>query len=370
MSILPASSSQSSALSPRRLKRGHGPRNSPLWNDTLLRAKSQAESYVRSIPDDNPPFLLVVDVGYQIETYADFSGLGKTYTPFPDNLSHRFKLTDLLDPTRGPELFSRLQKIWTDPQSLNPATHAAKVTRKIAASLAELSKSLELSGHHPEAVAHFLMRVLFTLFAEDVHLIPNNAFTNLIKDLLPTPSGSSPMTMRRLARTWTQGGFSPSSSEDSSLRFNGGLFKDTVLTLPLSENQLELLYDAAKQDWSDVEPAIFGTLLERALDPTERHKLGAHYTPRAYVERLVLPTVIEPLREEWTAAKNTAIKQANDGELKKAIKTVGEFLKHLCSVTILDPACGSGNFLYVTLEHLKRLEGEVHDFLSPSSANT
>jgi len=347
---------------PLKTKKGHGIRGSKIWDDAMIRAKSQAENYVRSIPDDNPPFLLVVDVGYQIETYADFSGLGKTYTPFPDNLSHRFKLTDLLDPRggRGPELFERLQKIWTDPQSLNPAKRAAKVTREIAASLAELSKSLEKSGHHPEAVAHFLMRVLFTLFAEDVHLIPNNAFTNLLKDLQPTPQKFAPMA-QAVWQNMDKGGFSPVLREDL-LKFNGGLFADTQ-ALPLTGNQLELLYEAAKQDWSEVEPAIFGTLLERALDPTERHKLGAHYTPRAYVERLVLPTVIEPLREEWTAAKTTAIKQANEGELKKAIKTVGEFLKHLCSVTILDPACGSGNFLYVTLEHLKRLEGEVNDFL-------
>ncbi len=74
---------------PKKLKKGHGVRGTKSWDDALLRAKFQAESYVRNIPDDNPPFLLVVDVGYSIETYADFSGLGKTYTPFPDNLSHR-----------------------------------------------------------------------------------------------------------------------------------------------------------------------------------------------------------------------------------------------------------------------------------------
>ena len=158
-----------------------------------------------------------------------------------------------------------------------------------------------------------------------------------------------------------KGGFSPVLREDL-LRFNGGLFADTQ-ALKLTGNQLELLIEAAKQDWSDVEPAIFGTLLERALDPTERHKLGAHYTPRAYVERLVLPTVIEPLRDDWHCAQNAAIQLANKGNIKQAIAIVGKFLKDLCSVIILDPACGSGNFLYVTLEHLKRLEGEVHDFL-------
>lgn len=112
--------------------------------------------------------------------------------PYPDNLSHRCKFTDLADPVRGRALLERLKTIWTDPQALNPARHAAKVTRQIAANLAELSKSLEKSGHHPEAVAHFLMRILFTLFAEDVHLIPNNSFTKLLEDLKDTPAKFAP----------------------------------------------------------------------------------------------------------------------------------------------------------------------------------
>lgn len=350
-------------------KKGHGTRGTRLWDDAMLRAKAQAENYVRHIPNDNPPFLLVVDVGYSIETYADFSGLGKTYTPFPDNLSHRIYLKDLLDPAKGPAALDRLRRIFTDPQSLNPARRSAKVTRDIADRLARLSLSLEKSGHDPEAVAHFLMRVLFTLFAEDVGLIPNHAFTDLLNSLRETPTKFAPMAMA-VWQNMDKGGFSPVLREDL-LKFNGGLFADTQ-ALPLTGNQLELLIDAAKQDWSEVEPAIFGTLLERALHPDERHKLGAHYTPRAYVERLVLPTVIEPLREEWETAKNTAIKLAKKGgknDIKKAVAAVGDFLKHLCSITVLDPACGSGNFLYVTLEHLKRLEGEVHDFLHTNFEN-
>src|SRR5581483_1934579 len=119
------------------------------------------------------------------------------------------------------------------------------------------------------------------------------------------------------------------------------------------------LLDASRSDWHDVEPAIFGTLLERALDPVERHKLGAHYTPRAYVERLVMPTIIEPLREEWNAVKAAAVTLARNGDLDKAVDEVKAFHRRLCETRVLDPACGSGNFLYVTLEHLKRLEGEV-----------
>jgi hypothetical protein len=165
--------------------------------------------------------------------------------------------------------------------------------------------------------------------------------------------------------------------------FNGGFFEDHS-ALPLTRDQLELLIEAASADWTAVEPAIFGTLLERALDPVERHKLGAHFTPRAYVERLVLPTIIEPLREEWDSVYAAAIQldeesrradedadSMKDGKPKQAKlkeakskraevqKLIRDFHGHLCEVRVLDPACGSGNFLYVSLELMKRLEGEV-----------
>ncbi|MEQ1438939.1 DNA methyltransferase [Fontimonas sp. SYSU GA230001] len=153
------------------------------------------------------------------------------------------------------------------------------------------------------------------------------------------------------------GGFSAAIAADV-LRFNGKLFKHPD-TLPLNREQLDLLIRAAKADWKHVEPAIFGTLLERALTPTERHKLGAHYTPRAYVERLVLPTVIEPLREEWSDAQAAALTLAAENRRDEAIAELRRYHYRLCTVRVLDPACGSGNFLYVTLEHLKRLEGEV-----------
>ena len=133
--------------------------------------------------------------------------------------------------------------------------------------------------------------------------------------------------------------------------------------LPLDKQQIDLLIDAGRANWRYVEPAIFGTLLERALDPLERHSLGAHYTPRAYVERLVLPTVIEPLREEWTSVHSAAFALHEQGKDSEAIRLVAAFQVRLANVRVLDPACGSGNFLYVTLEHLKRLEGEVLDTL-------
>ncbi|HEV2800387.1 MAG TPA: hypothetical protein VGW12_07820 [Pyrinomonadaceae bacterium] len=108
-----------------------------------------------------------------------------------------------------------------------------------------------------------------------------------------------------LWETMNAGGFSPILRE-TLLKFNGGLF-ESVEALPVTEEQLDMLVEATRLDWRDVEPAIFGTLLERALNPRERLMLGAHYTPRAYVERLVMPTVIEPLREEWEATLAAAV---------------------------------------------------------------
>ena len=172
-----------------------------------------------------------------------------------------------------------------------------------------------------------------------------------------TRTSSSPL-VAELWRAMDSGGFSAAIRADV-LRFNGKLFSDPHV-LPLDRDQIDLLLEAARADWRDVEPAIFGTLLERALDPTERHALGAHYTPRAYVERLVLPTVVEPLREDWKNAQAAALVLAGEGKLDEARSRGARFPSPaLRSLRVLDPACGSGNFLYVTLEHLKRLEGEV-----------
>ena len=140
--------------------------------------------------------------------------------------------------------------------------------------------------------------------------------------------------------------------------------------LPLSRDQIDGLLRAASADWREVEPAIFGTLLERALGTEERHALGAHYTPRAYVERLVLPTIVQPLRADWADAQAAALLLANEGKLIEARAEVRRFHHQLCTARVLDPACGSGNFLYVTLEHLKRLEGEVRNQLQAFGQDT
>lgn len=222
----------------------------------------------------------------------------------------------------------------------------------------------------PEVVAAYLTRCLFSMFAEDVELLPKGAFLGLLQTHRNDPATLQQM-LRILWADMDRGGFSAALAKPV-LHFNGKLFKGAGqdgYSLLLTPAQIDLLIAAAQSNWREVEPAIFGTLLERALDPTERHALGAHYTPRAYVERLVLPTVIEPLRADWANAQAAALVlaheaaalegKAHDAKLAEARTEVKKFHHQLCTTRVLDPACGSANFLYVTLEHLKRLEGEV-----------
>ena len=344
------------SLLPDRAKQrqGHGQRGSARWDDTMLRARNQADGYARAVArtDGWPPFLIIVDVGHVMEVYADFSGQGQGYTQFPDGNRYRIRLDDLHDQA----VRDRLHAIWTDPLSLDPAGISAAVTRKVASHLAALGKSFEGQGHAPEDVARFLMRCLFTMFAEDVDLIPHGSFTALLHKLRGTPDMADTV-LTGLFRAMDKG----EKSETLLIKlkqFNGFLFKDAT-ALPLNALQLGLLIEAAGHDWREVEPAIFGTLLERALDKRQRHKLGAHYTPRAYVERLVMPTVIEPLRSDWRDVQAAALTLANMGKLDDARTEVRAFHRQLCDIRVLDPACGSGNFLYVALELMKRLEGEV-----------
>ena len=343
----------------QRRKAGTATRGTASWDAAMISARGQAEQYARALPatEGRPPFLVLVDIGHSIELYAEFTQTGGTYVPFPDPTTYRLRLQDLTDERHR----ETLRLVWTDPLALDPASRSARVTRDIAERLARLAVSLEASGHSPELVSTFLMRCLFTMFAEDVRLLPSNSFTDLLQRMRGKPE-LFVQSVESLWETMRTGGTSIVIAEESVLRFNGGLFEDATV-LRLTDDQLELLIEAGKADWRDVEPAIFGTLLERALDPVERRKLGAHYTPRAYVERLVVPTIVEPLREEWSAVQTAALTLARQGKESAAVQEVEQFHKRLCAVRVLDPACGSGNFLYVTLEHLKRLEGEVLNML-------
>lgn len=344
------------------------------WDVLMRNARKQAEDYVFRLPADHaaPPFIIVCDVGYVFELYSDFSGSGRAYTHFPDRKGFRVRLEDL----RREEVQARLKAIWTDPQSLDPTREAARVTRQIAERLAAVSRRLE-KNHPAEEVAHFLMRCIFTMFAEDVDLLPKGEFTKLLEESLEGSDSFAPL----LQELWRKMDARDHADRFFSLFrthlrwFNGNLFRDAK-AFPMTREEIGELLAASRHDWRYVEPAIFGALVEQALDPAERRKLGAHYTPRSYVERLVEVTVMEPLRADWNAAQLKAGDARERSELapsssaerdsakREAVAAVRAFHHQLCTTRVLDPACGTGNFLYVSLELMKRLEGEVLEALA------
>ena len=332
------------------------------WDVMMQNARRQAEGYVFLLDADHPapPFIITCDVGHAFEIFADFTGTGRAYSQFPDRKGFRIYLEDL----RKPEIRDRLVAIWTDPLSLDPARESARVTREIARRLAAVSKALE-TKHPPEEVAHFLMRCIFTMFAEDVKLLPENSFTELLAECIESPAAFSPL----LESLWSKMDEPVydkrffSAFKQHLKHFNGNLFKN-ARAFPLGREEIGELHQAAKARWTEVDPAIFGTLLEQALEPGERRKLGAHYTPRSYVQRLVEVTVMEPLRGDWEKALTKAEDAKETGNEDEAIKLVRGFHHQLCTTRVLDPACGTGNFLYVSLELMKKLEGEVLEVLA------
>ena len=341
-----------------RMKRGTARRGTPGWAKAMLQAKGQAERYARALPTDHrwPPFLLVVDVGYCIEVYADFTGTGRAYAQFPDRSRYRIMLEDL----HHDAVRNRLRAIWTEPESLDPTARTARVTRDIADLLATVARRIEKRGYNAEATSGFLMRVLFTMFAEDSGLIPQGSFTTLLRNQRAHPEH----LQQQLTALWAAmdaGDFSPALGIPLK-KFNGYLFKDRS-AIPLDVEELDVLIRAAEHRWTEVEPAIFGTLLERALNPKERAKLGAHYTPRTYVERLIGPTIMEPLRADWDGVRGAAATLIEEGKAGEARAHVEAFHAKLAQTKVLDPACGTGNFLYVAMARMKELEGEVLDLL-------
>lgn len=333
--------------------------------DKLMRdALAQAKRYAVNLPGEHPwpPFLIVCDVGRAFEVYFDWSGNGRGYGYFPDQHSYRFDLARFADE----EVRKTFAAIWTNPASIDPRAKSAEVSRGIAKRLADVSKWLEgtqrLRTSHAtdserslaiEESALFLMRIIFCMFAQNVGLLPKGSFSAFLQRAVDNEAAFEPELRALWSVMGREGGERYASAVGGEVRyFNGGLFA-SAKTYGLSMADRGELLEAAKADWTKVEPAIFGTLLEQALTASERAKLGAHYTPRPYVERLVQATIMDVLDREWDA-----IVHPGDGS-PIAVAAVQAFHQRVTALRILDPACGTGNFLYVAMENLMRLEGDV-----------
>lgn len=241
----------------------------------------------------------------------------------------------------------------------------AALTEDAARRFGSLAQTLRVRGHESWAVGHFCIRLLFCLFAEDIELLPRQMFTRLLDAGLKDPASLSGM-LEDLFGAMSTGGRIGFESVDW---FNGGLF-DSRDALPLVVDDIKTLRGLAGLDWSAIDPSIFGTLFERGLDPDKRSQLGAHYTDRDSIMRLVNPVVLDPLRDEWAVkkagiegllAKAAAAKSpaARTKVRNEAHGVLQSFLARLASFRVLDPACGSGNFLLLSLLGLKDLEHQV-----------
>ena len=314
----------------------------------LHRAFGQLVKYRDAL--ENPPLLVVSDMD-TIEIHTAF-----TNTPAR---VYSFTLADLAD--RPAEPLRLLRALFGDPDSLRPDVVRALVTEQAAAKFAGLARSLRERGLDAPAVAHFLDRVLFCLFAEDAELLPKGLMARLVENLYANPAAFNTGLAHLFGVMAREGG---TFGTDWIAWFDGGLFDDEP-TIELRADEIRVIRDAADLDWADVEPAIFGTLFERGLDPDKRSQLGAHYTDRASIERLVEATVLVPLRRD-VADTQAAVAVLLDGAAEdgaaardEARRQARALLARVRAVTVLDPACGSGNFLYLALRMLKDLEHTV-----------
>ena len=302
-----------------------------------------------SVALENPPLLIVSDMDRIIIRTNWTNTVQQTHT---------ITLDDLRDASHRDTLLAA----FTDPDRLKPTKTRDALTEDAAAKFSALAQRLRDNGHAPETVAHFVNRLVFCMFAEDVNLLPNKLFQKMLEASRTAPADFAPNAASLFAAMRSGGrvGF------ESVAWFNGGLFDDDT-ALPLEKPDIDTLLAAAKLDWSQIDPAILGTLFERGLDPAKRSQLGAHYTDRDKIMKIVTPVIIDPLLAEWAGTK-----AAIEAELAReaAAKTRAAatrahnraadlrtaFLERLKNFRVLDPACGSGNFLYLALRALKDIE--------------
>ena len=313
-------------------------------------AFNQLRQYALAL--ENPPLLIVSDMArFRIRTNWTNSV----------SVTHEFTLDDLADATNR----DKLKWAMSDPERLRPGETRQAVTERAAAAFAELAQGLRDQGHDPQTVAHFVNRLVFCMFAEDVGLLPGNMFTRMLEQARRQPAEFVELA-RDLFRAMSVGG---RVGFESVAWFNGGLFDDDA-ALPLDREGIRAALKAAALDWSEIDPSILGTLFERGLDPDKRSQLGAHYTDRDKIMRIVEPVIVRPLLAEWTTVKSeiaalvgraeaAVSRAARTRQRRKAEQLLRNFLNRLRQLTVLDPACGSGNFLYLALHALKDIEHRV-----------
>jgi hypothetical protein len=312
-----------------------------------------------SLALSNPPILVVSD-RLTIRIHTQFTG--------HPSATHEVCIAEMDQPAN----LALLRRIWTAPESFKPQQTNRDITEAAAQSFAALAEGLRQRGATPgestasqqqraNQVAHFLTQCLFCFFAEDVGLLPGRMFERLVNNKQATPERLT-QGLTQLFGTMQSGGL---YGVDDIPWFNGGLFQ-TIAVPPLSAPDLTELRRAADLNWSAIDVSIFGTLFERGLDPAKRSQLGAHYTDPATIERLIDPVIRRPLLQKWELvaqqikALAAKITKKGDRNYRAAHALFITWLDELKNYRALDPACGSGNFLYLALKCLKDVEHHSH----------
>ncbi len=311
---------------------------------------------------ENPPLQVACDTDRFVIRTAWTNAVPKTYA---------FSLDDLSEPKN----LDVLHSVFVDPEKLRPKETRTGLTKEAADKFSTIA--LRLQGHGtPEEIAHFVNQLVFCFFANSVRLLPEGFFPKLLKLAAENPRETQKVFNDLFAAMEKGGRF----GLEKIGHFNGGLF-DGRRALPLDSGDVGLLIAAASVDWSQIDPTIFGTLFERFLDPEKRGQIGAHYTDPEKIMMIIEPVIIRPLRDEWNAVRvqiepiaekaesfvprtqSPGDRLAADNAARKlrgqAIVLRDKFLDRLASIRVLDPACGSGNFLYLALQAVKDIENRV-----------
>ena len=330
-------------------KRGHFGWEYKSKSKDLNAALSQLQQYALAL--NNPPLLVVCDIN-RIRVHTNWTNTA--------SVVYDFSLEDLRDAA----VRQKLKWVMSDPDKLKPTLTRKDLTEAAAGEFADLALKL-FEGNEPIKVAHFINRLIFCMFAEDVGLLPDEMFLKMLQASAANPatfSANASTLFRAMANPGGLIGYTPIEW------FNGGLFNDDT-TLPLDADGIAICIKAAKLNWQEIDPSIFGTLFERGMDPAKRSQLGAHYTDREKIMMIVEPTISAPLQSEWAAIRSKIMDLMADLEKKApatrtkargtATTLYRDFIERLRKFRVLDPACGSGNFLYVALRALKDIEHQA-----------
>ena len=309
--------------------------------EQLLRYREDLES---------PPLLVVCDTD-RIVIHSNFTNTAKR--------TYEINLENMADPGS----LDLLRAMFYSPERLRPGTTIPYVSEIAARKVAALAQALEGRGIDPMTGARFLMKVIFALFAEDADLLPEKLVEGLLNQARSKPSLAKPL-LQKLFAAMRDGDDGLAFTREIA-HFNGGLFEDPSAQA-LDAGEIEILQTAAKLDWSSVDPAIFGNLYEYGLGAESRSKRGVHYTSREDILCLIEPVLLSPLRKQWAALRSDVEAKLSSKPKAKALATIQRrieaFREFLGTIQILDPACGSGNFLVVAMQRLLDLELEVVRF--------